>query len=144
MLDRSADTPFRIAGDGINPAQLAAWCGVDRYTVTRWERGISRAPVSAVRLVSILARGELEPLGGPSWAGWRFGRDGLLYGPGYAQGLTAGQVAAVRWMEQAASWRTANLDLLAPLTPAERAVLATGRQTADLPRAAHDAAPVSD
>lgn len=141
MLDRSADTPFRVAGDGISPETLAAWCGVNRTTIARWERGQSRAPLAAVRLVELRASGALEPIGGPAWRGWRIGRDGLLYGPGYAQGLTPGQVAAVRWLEQSATWRTAALDRLAPLTAAERAIFAPGRQTAHAPRAAHDSDP---
>ena len=138
MLDRSHDTPFRIAGDGVAPWQLAQWCGVHLATIARWERGTTRAPEAAVRLVAIMARGELPPHAGATWAGWRFGhRDGLLYAPGYGRGLTPGQVAAVHWLEQVSAWRTAG----ALLPPAEPAVLAPRRQPAGfahLPRAAHD------
>lgn len=136
MLDRSTDTPFRIAGDGVAPWMLARWCGVDPWTISRWERGIHRAPVAAVRLVGILARGELPPHAGPSWAGWRFGhRDGLLYAPGYGRGLSPGQVAAVHWLEQMSSWRTARGGLLAPL---EAPILAPGRKPTGAASAAHD------
>jgi hypothetical protein len=136
MLDRSTDTAFRIAGDGIAPWLLAQWCGVDRWTVTRWERGISRAPVAAVRLVGILARGELPPHAGPDWSGWRFGhRDGLLYPPGYGRGLNPGQVASIYGLEQCASWRTARGGLLAPLEPS---IFPAGRQPAHATGPAHD------
>jgi hypothetical protein len=141
MVDRSTDTPFRIAGDGVAPWKLALWCGVDPWTITRWERGISRAPLTAVRLVGILARGELPPHAGPSWSGWRFGhRDGLLYPPGFGRGLTPGQVASVVWLEQMSAWRTARLDLLAPLEPA---VFPARGQTAGTPGAAHDWPPAA-
>lgn len=135
MLDRSTDTPFRIAGDGIAPSILAAWCGVDPWTVTRWERGTSRAPLSAVRLVGMLARGELPPIAGPMWSGWRFGHDGLLYAPGWARGFTAGQVASIHWLEQVSTWRTARADLAAPLS--ESAILAARGHAAP----GHDAFP---
>lgn len=140
MLDTHDDTPFRRAGDGIAPATLAAWCGVDPWTVRRWETGRTRAPASAVRLVGILARGELPPHAGDLWTGWRFGhRDGLLYAPGMGRGFTPGQVAAVHWLEQMSAWRTARLDLAAPLP--ESAVFAARGQPPDLTRAAHSDAP---
>lgn len=136
MIDTHSDTPFRVAGDGIAPATLAAWCGVDPWTVRRWETGRTRAPVSAVRLVGILARGELPPHAGQLWQGWRFGhRDGLLYAPGMGRGFAPGQVAAVHWLEQMSAWRTARLDLAAPL--AETAVSAARGESTHSTPAAH-------
>lgn len=132
MRPYAAVSDFRTAGDGIAPAVLAEWLGVHPWTVVRWERGQSPAPVAAIRLAAFMARGELPPRAGALWAGWRIGHDGLLYAPGFGRGLTPGQVASVHWLEQCSTWRTARLDLAAPLP--ETAIRAARGQAA----AAHD------
>jgi len=116
MVTNCTDTPFRAAGDGLAPETLAQWCGVTVCTIGRWETGATRAPASAVRLVGMLARGELPPLAGDMWGGWRFGHDGLLYAPGWGAGFTPGDIRAAHYLAQHDGHRAARASCtLAPL-----------------------------
>jgi hypothetical protein len=115
MMTNCTDTPFRAAGDGYAPEILAQWCGVTVCTIGRWETGATRAPASAVRLVGMLARGELPPLAGDMWGGWRFGHDGLLYAPGWGVGFTPGDIRAAHYLAQHDGQRAARERTLAPL-----------------------------
>lgn len=59
--------------------------GIDRVTLMRWKTGQSRIPLTATRLLQ-LAKGELPKWFG-EWAGWRFDPEGVLYPPGWGEGL---------------------------------------------------------
>lgn len=59
--------------------------GVDRVTLMRWKTGQSRIPLTATRLLQIL-KGELPKWYG-EWSDWRFSPDGILFPPGWGEGL---------------------------------------------------------
>lgn len=65
---------------GLSPDEARELVGVDRRTWRRWAAGEARIPWSAVRLLQVVAAGELPPSAGDPWAGFRFVR-GLLYTP---------------------------------------------------------------
>lgn len=59
--------------------------GVDRVTLIRWRTGQCRTPLTATRLLQIL-KGELPKWYG-DWEGWRFTPEGMLFPPGWGEGL---------------------------------------------------------
>lgn len=78
-------------------AEILDLTGVNRSTLSRWRRGLSRIPRAAARLLTLYATGDVEALLGRAWRGWRFGRDGLLYHPYWRQGFAPGELAAMYW-----------------------------------------------
>lgn len=59
--------------------------GVDRVTLARWKSGQSRIPLAATRLLQLM-RGNLPKWFG-EWSDWRFSPDGILFPPGWGEGL---------------------------------------------------------
>lgn len=82
-------TPEEIAA--IPPAQLWELCRVDWSTISRWKSGKRSMPYSAQQLVRFALHGHI-PHGLGDWSGSRFGRDGLLYPFGGAEGYSAGDL----------------------------------------------------
>ncbi|MCL4315630.1 MAG: hypothetical protein M1527_01990 [Gammaproteobacteria bacterium] len=78
-------------------AEILDLTGVNRSTLSRWRRGLSRIPRAAARLLTLYATGDAEALLGRAWRGWRFGRDGLLYHPCWRRGFTSGELAGLFW-----------------------------------------------
>lgn len=71
--------------------------GIDRVTLMRWRNGQCRIPLTATRLLQIL-QGELPKWYG-EWEGWRFTPDGVLFPPGWGEGLHRADIVDL-W-----SWR---------------------------------------
>lgn len=70
--------------------QAAEFFGVDRTTTSRW-RADQAMPAPAARLL-LLHLGDLTPIAGSDWQGWRF-HNGRLYGPTHKSGITPAQLA---------------------------------------------------
>lgn len=83
---------------GVSQEEICAWCNVNRTTAMRWKKGRSRAPGAALALVRLRVYGEAEALLGAAWRGWRFGRDGLLYAPGWRRGFAPGEILALPYL----------------------------------------------
>lgn len=83
---------------GVSIAEIVTWCDVDRTTAARWKRARTRAPASALRLVTLRAYGDASALLGAAWHGWTFGRDGLLYAPGHRRGFTPGEILSLPYL----------------------------------------------
>jgi transcriptional regulator with XRE-family HTH domain len=83
---------------GISIGELAELAGVNRSTASRWKNGKSRIPAAVLRLVEFRLFGELEPVLGAAWRGWRIGRDGLLYAPGWRRGFEPGEILAMPYL----------------------------------------------
>lgn len=83
---------------GVGIEELAEIAHVNRSTASRWKRDRTRIPFAAYALVRLRAFGELELALGPAWAGWRIGRDGALYPPGYRRGYTPGELLGVPYL----------------------------------------------
>jgi hypothetical protein len=82
----------------ISADELAALARVNRTTATRWKNGTSRVPYAVVQLVRLMILGEADALLGAHWRGWRFGRDGLLYGPAWRRGFSSGEILALPFL----------------------------------------------
>ena len=80
--------------DTVSAPELARLAGVERSTAHRWKTRKSKIPAAVVRLVALRVLGDVAALLGQDWRGWRFGRDGLLYAPGWRRGFTPGEIAA--------------------------------------------------
>lgn len=63
---------------GLTQAEAARFLGVTERTIRNWEKGGTRIPYPAFRLIRMRAGGIVHALG---WDGWRFGRDGALFSP---------------------------------------------------------------
>lgn len=75
--------------------QAAALAGVTVRQFRRWEKGESRVPLAALRLLRLACLGDLGALF-PEWKGWRLRRHGLLP-PGVSEReyRTPGEIAAI-------------------------------------------------
>ncbi len=58
--------------------EAAKYLGVTPRTIRNWESGRYRIPYAAFKLVRMRAGGIVHA---PGWDGWRYGRDGALFGP---------------------------------------------------------------
>lgn len=63
---------------GLTQAEAARFLGVTERTIRNWEKGGTRIPYPAFRLIRMRAGGIVHASG---WDGWRFGRDGALFSP---------------------------------------------------------------
>jgi hypothetical protein len=98
---------------GVSAREIANTTGVDITTARRWRRGAARIPEAARRLLALRLEGSAEALLGPAWAGWRFGRDGLLYAPGWRRGFEPGEILAMPYLYgQVAALKRAARDAL--------------------------------
>lgn len=84
--------------DGITTLELAELAGVNRTTASRWKLNRSRTPPAVLRLVALRVWGDVAEIFGAGWRGWRIGRDGLLYGPAWRRGFTAGEILAMPYL----------------------------------------------
>lgn len=90
-------------------AEIIRLTGVDRSTLSRWRRGLSRIPRAVERLLTLYATGDVEALLGRAW---RFGRDGLLYHPCWRRGFTSGELAGLFWRCQQVAGLESQIKLL--------------------------------
>lgn len=67
--------------------------GASRVTVARWRTGATPPPAAAVRLAELVYTGDLAPVFGRQWDGFRITRAGLLHMPGFKYGFSPGEIA---------------------------------------------------
>lgn len=82
----------------VSVAELQELAGVNRTTAARWKRQESRLPFAVARLVLFRYGCELAAVWGAQWSGWRIGRDGALYAPGWRRPFTPGEVLALPYL----------------------------------------------
>lgn len=99
-------TDYEELADGASDSRVANITHTNRCTVNRWRRS-GRLPWCAARTLAAELHGAPPILAGPGWARWRFRRDGLLYAPDLARGFSPGDLYQLHWLQQGASWRTA-------------------------------------
>ena len=80
--------------DAVSVPELARLARVDPSTASRWKTRKSRLPGAVAQLVRLRILGDVAALLGKAWAGWRFGRDGLLYAPGWRRGFEPDEIRA--------------------------------------------------
>jgi hypothetical protein len=78
--------------------ELRQLARVDRTTALRWKRGQSRVPQAVLTLLRLYVDGDAAALLGDAWRGWRFGRDGLLYAPGWRRGFSPAEVLTLPYL----------------------------------------------
>ena len=100
-----------ILGD---PAEVAQFLGVSLRTLKRYQKRPDQMLEACKKLLRLRAAGDLRTLGGDAWDGFRFGRDGLLYLPGWRNGFDAHQVRALFFtVQEAAALRAAKSEIWA-------------------------------
>jgi len=99
------DTWIELAA-GASVAELAQLAQVHRTTAARW-RVTGHVPHAVTQLARFHFHGSLPPCAGPSWRGWRFCRDGLLYAPDLARGFGPDEIRSLVWFLQWETWRAA-------------------------------------
>jgi hypothetical protein len=82
---------------------LAAFLGTTRRTINRYKAGTLPLPEPARRLLRLRLTGDLSALLGDAWAGFSVGRDGLLYVPGWSNGMRPEQIVAMFFTNQEAA-----------------------------------------
>lgn len=83
---------------GVTIGELAKLAGVDRSTASRWKSKQSRVPHAVIAIVRLHVYGELDGVWGEAWRDWRIGRDGLLYGPAWRRGFSAGEILSMPYL----------------------------------------------
>lgn len=87
-----------------NPEKLL---GVSRVTLSRWEKGETRIPLSAANLLRLLSG--LYPKHSGAWHGWRFTPTGEAIPPGWGNGLHREDILRLFFYRQQAE-RTETLE----------------------------------
>jgi DNA-binding transcriptional regulator YdaS (Cro superfamily) len=95
---RLAEIRDLVGGYGLT--RTSELLDVHPSTVTRWQEGTAKAPGSALVALRAAVRGQVPGMETTAWKGWRFGRDGSLYPPGYSRGYSAGQILAMHYEHQ--------------------------------------------
>lgn len=88
--------------------RLLELAGVSPRTLRNWQSGRTTPPAAAQVLARIIQEGELEPLGGEAWRGFRLHRGELITPEGYR--LAPDLLSRLAWLAPA---------LLAERAPAE-------------------------
>lgn len=113
---------------------LADFLGVSTRTIQLYKSGKARLPEPSRRLLRLRREGDLSALLGSAWDGFGFGRDGLLYVPGWRNGMRPEQIRAMFFTNQAAAALRNDVKALQTEVWALRKVLAvTIRNGASLP-----------
>jgi len=110
-----------------DPATVAAFLGVSRRTVDRYRRDPARIPPPVEKLLRLRLEGDLRALGGDAWAGFYFGRDGLLYVPGWRRGWTPHELMALFFERQELAALRVEVKRHRQTTPGQDADRLTGR-----------------
>lgn len=85
--------------------------GINRATLSRWLAGENRIPLAASRLLSFSLRGNLHGY----WEGWIFSLDGLLYPPGWGEGLSHADIVQIWFYKKQAALCRSQAELIEQL-----------------------------
>lgn len=91
---------------------LADLLGCSVRQARRYRAGTLPLPEPSRRLLKLLRNGDLSSLLGSAWAGFSFSRDGLLFVPGWANGMRPEQIRAMFYGYQEAAALKADLKRL--------------------------------
>lgn len=95
-----SETQDLLHGD---PATWAAFLGVSVRQVNNYKIGKTALPECARKLLRLRRTGDLAALLGKAWEGFSFGPDGLLYVPGWANGMQPAHIRAMFFTNQEAA-----------------------------------------
>lgn len=82
---------------------LAEYLGVSARTIQLYKSGKAKLPEPSRRLLRLRLTGDLAALLGSAWDGFYIGRDGLLYVPGWQNGMRPKQIEAMFFTFQEAA-----------------------------------------
>ncbi len=86
-----------------DPVQVAAFLDITPRQLNNYRTGKTPLPGITRRLLQLRMDGDLAALMGDRWEGFRIGRDGLLYVPGWANGMRPEQIRAMFFVNQEAA-----------------------------------------
>jgi len=95
---------------GMDSGYLCQYLNIHPRTFRRWKNGTAAVPETTVRLLRLRLYGDVSALMGDGWKGFYFGRDGLLYLPGWKYGWKPEEISALFFTRQ--ELRAAKADLI--------------------------------
>ena len=80
----------------INSQLIENVTGEKPEKIKRWKKGITKTPISVIRLLKLYINGDASGLLGKDWEGFYF-QDALFYVPEWRRGFTPHEIRALFW-----------------------------------------------